>query len=189
MIISVALILFGISQKKWAFAFAGAVLLLTIGISLLGTGLDIPIGWGVVWMENFNLKSFKKFMVLILCVVGVVQLSINVFAEDTINTYSINESKELVINADTEDEEVMNYSYLNNEYKINKKGRFVDLNTKLNFKNRSFYMKFRHGGLIYKRYVKTNKYYEPIEYYMQYYPIYKNEKQVQIINGAYQEWM
>jgi len=47
MIISVALILFGISQKKWAFAFAGSVLLLAIGISLLGTGLDIPVGYVV----------------------------------------------------------------------------------------------------------------------------------------------
>jgi hypothetical protein len=48
MIISVALILFGISQKKWAFAFAGSILLLVIGISILGTGLDVPIGWSVV---------------------------------------------------------------------------------------------------------------------------------------------
>lgn len=44
MIISVALILFGISQKKWAFAFAGSILLMTIGISILGTGLEIPTG-------------------------------------------------------------------------------------------------------------------------------------------------
>lgn len=48
MIISLILIYFGISQKKWAFAFAGAVMLLTIGISILGTGLDIPVGWSVV---------------------------------------------------------------------------------------------------------------------------------------------
>lgn len=44
LIISVGLILFGISEKKWAFAFAGSILLLAMGIAILGTGLDLPSG-------------------------------------------------------------------------------------------------------------------------------------------------
>lgn len=45
MFISIGLLIFGISQKKWEFAFAGSVLLLCIGIAILGTGLDLPTGW------------------------------------------------------------------------------------------------------------------------------------------------
>lgn len=130
----------------------------------------------------------KKIIIGIMFILGIVFLS-NIYAEDTItNTYTINETGELVINADTDNEIVIDYSRMNNSYMRTFKGRYIDRKTGLNFKNRFFYLKFKNEGKIYKKYVKSNNniYYTGIEYYLQYYNLYNNGHQVQIITGVYQ---
>lgn len=44
-IMSVFLLLFGLQFKKYEFSIAGSILLLIIGISIFGFGINIPIGW------------------------------------------------------------------------------------------------------------------------------------------------
>jgi hypothetical protein len=134
-------------------------------------------------MNKFNLKNIRGFVLLSLVLIGVVLISNNIFAEDT---YTINESGELIINADTDYGKIIDYSLLNNSYRRNVKGRYIDRKTGLNFKNRFFYMKFKNEGLVYKRYIRSNEYFYGLEYYLKYYPVYKNGKPVQIIYGAYQ---
>jgi hypothetical protein len=131
----------------------------------------------------------KKIIIGIMFILGIVFLS-NIYAENTItNTYTINETGELVINANTDNEIIIDYSRMNNSYMRTFKGRYIDRKTGLDFKNRFFYLKFKNEGKIYKRYVRSNNniYYTGIEYYLQYYNLYHNGKQVQIITGVYQQ--
>lgn len=44
-IISLILVIFGITYKKYEFSLAGAILFMVIGIAVFGTGLEIPTGW------------------------------------------------------------------------------------------------------------------------------------------------
>lgn len=128
----------------------------------------------------------KKIIIGIMFILGIVFLS-NIYAEETPEVFSINETNELVINADTDNEIVMNYLQKNNSYMRTYKGRYIDRKTRLNFKNKFFYLQFKNEGKIYKRYVKSNNmYYRAIEYYIQNVNWYNNGKKVQIIIGVYQ---
>jgi hypothetical protein len=42
---SLFLLLFGLYFKKYEFAIAGSILLLIIGLSIFGFGINIPVGW------------------------------------------------------------------------------------------------------------------------------------------------
>jgi hypothetical protein len=130
----------------------------------------------------------KKIIIGIMLIIGVMFLS-NIYAENTVNTYTIDEGGMLVINADTDNEIVIDYSRISNSYMRTYKGRYIDRKTGLNFKNRFFYLKFKNEGIIYKRYVRSNNnmFYSAIEYYLQYYNLYYKGKQIRIVTGVYQQ--
>ena len=139
--------------------------------------------------KGYTDSNFFKIMISVLILTIIIGIIGFVCAEEINgNTYSINEMNELIINENTDNEIIIDYSNINNSYMRTYKGRYVDRITGLNFKNKFFYMKFKKEGKIYKKYVKSNNdiYYTGIEYFLQNKILYLNGKQVQIITGVYQ---
>lgn len=137
--------------------------------------------------EEFKYYLFLFFVALSV-LVGFMYLTGNVYAQETtVNTYTISETGELIINENTNNEIIIDYSIKNNAYIRTYKGRYIDRKTGLDFKNRFFYLKYKNEGKIYKRYVRSNSiYFIGLEFFLQHYDIMQNNNRVVIITGVYQ---
>lgn len=137
--------------------------------------------------EEFKYYLFLGFFCILL-IVGITFLTGDVYAQETItNTYTISETGELIINENTNNEIIIDYSIKDNSYMRDYKGRYIDRKTGLNFKNRFFYLKYKNEGKIYKRYVRSNSiYFIGLEFFLQHYDIMQNNNRVVIITGVYQ---